>query len=59
MERDQLMSSIDNARNRMRAATGTNEEMLALFDGITVSMVALVDEMAGIKAALESKPPTT
>jgi hypothetical protein len=37
----------------MTSASGTNEEMLALFDGLTVTLAAVVKELAQIRESIK------
>lgn len=55
MDHEQMYSGLKAARSRMAQASGTNDEMLAMFDGITVCLAAVVEELADINDTLRDR----
>ncbi|WJS98199.1 hypothetical protein [Novosphingobium humi] len=50
-----LEKQISNARSNLVRADGQNEEMLAMFDGITSCLATVAIEIAKLRVAIEEK----
>jgi hypothetical protein len=52
---DKLEDYVAAARRRMERASGQNEELLALFDGLTGCLSSIAGELALLRNAIEKR----